>query len=63
VEWIWSESRIRCNFPGAREAFHGGGYQEVVELLSQYGAQGWEVVACVAVDNWVYWTLKHDATA
>jgi hypothetical protein len=58
VEWVWAGSQIRMNFPGQPEQFRQGTYQDVVELLTQLGGQGWEVVACVGVADWLYWTLK-----
>jgi len=46
--------------PGVPESHRPGSYQEVVDLLTQLGMQGWEVVGCVAVSDWVYWTLRHE---
>jgi hypothetical protein len=62
VEWVWSDGALRCNFPGVGETHRAGSYQEVVEVLTQFGAQGWEVVSCVGVANWLYWTLKRPAS-
>ncbi len=58
VEWLWMEGSIRVNLPGIEESSQDGSYQEVVELLSELGHQGWEVVTCVGVSNWLFWTLK-----
>ena len=58
VEWVWAGSQIRMNFPGQEEQHRQGSYQEVVELLTMLGGQGWEVCGCVAVADWMYWTLK-----
>jgi hypothetical protein len=59
VEWIWTDSRIRCNLPGQPETHRTGSYQEVVEFLSHLGTQGWEVVTCVGVGDWIYWTIRY----
>lgn len=61
IEWVWTGHQIRVNFPGTQESFHRGSYQEVVEMLTHYGMQGWEVVTCVSGADWVYWTLKRKA--
>lgn len=63
LEWVWTASAMRLNIPGQPESLRTGSYQEVVELLTQLGMQGWEVVGCVATGDWVYWTLQHDAIA
>ena len=59
VEWIWQGGTIRINIPHQQEVHQRGSYQEVVETLTRLGMQGWEVVACVGVGDWIYWTLKH----
>jgi hypothetical protein len=61
MEWMWQESAIRINVPQQQEWRERGSYQDVVEILSRLGMQGWEVVTCVAGGDWVYWTLKRPA--
>ena len=58
VEWIWSESNFRINAPDGRESRQQGSYAEVPQVLSRLGREGWEVVSCVGVSNWLFWTLK-----
>lgn len=58
LEWLWDASLLRLNLPGERETQSKGSYAEVVTLLTTLGANGWNVVACVASSNWVLWTLK-----
>ncbi len=58
VTWFWDVEGIRCTLPDGRESTTTGSYAQIVELLNDLGRQGWEVAACVAGGNWVYWTLK-----
>lgn len=58
LEWIWTEETIRLNLPGAPERGLAGSYQEVVDLLTQLGGQGWDVAGMVCGGDWIYWTLK-----
>jgi hypothetical protein len=58
LEWIWEENAIRVNLPDGREIKQGGSYKEVVYLMTQMGHDRWEVVSCVGVSNWLFWTLK-----
>jgi len=58
VEWIWDQGGIRVNLPDGTESTDPGSYAEVVETLTQLGRQGWAVAACVAMGNWLYWTLQ-----
>jgi len=62
LEWIWDQGGIRVNLPDGTESTAGGSYAEVVETLTQLGRQGWEVAACVAMANWLYWTLQRPLT-
>ena len=61
VEWVWQGQTIRINIPHHQESHRQGSYQEVVEVLTELGMQGWEVVTCVAEADWIYWTLRHRA--
>lgn len=57
MEWLWDVGTMRVDTPaGLQEA--KGTYPEVVKQLTELGAQGWEVCACVATANWLFWTLK-----
>ena len=58
LNWIWSEGNIRLTFPNADERLQKGSYKEIVQTLNELGENGWEVVGCVGVVNWVYWTLR-----
>ena len=58
MEWLWDNSSIRLNLPDGREVKSRGGYPEVTTTLTTLGASGWEVATCVAVSNWLFWTLK-----
>ncbi len=58
MEWLWDVSSIRLNMADGQESKFGGSYMEVVRTLNSLGANGWEVVGCVATSNWMYWTLK-----
>lgn len=58
VEWIWDQGSLRLNLPDGNEIKQMGSYPEVVTFLSDMGRDGWEVATCVAVNNWLYWTLK-----
>ena len=58
VEWLWDGSSLRVNHPNKPEKLSQGSYQEVVDLLTSLGSEGWEVCACVANSNWLFWTLK-----
>jgi len=58
INWIWSDSDIRVISPTGDGSSHKGGHQEITQLLNTLGKEGWDVVACVAVSNWIYWTLK-----
>ncbi len=58
VNWIWSDGDIRLTLPNSDESFGKGSYKEVVQLLTDLGKDRWEVVGCVGVTNWVFWTLK-----
>jgi len=62
VEWIWSESKLRCTRPGTPEWGGQGSYVELVNLLSGLGREGWEVCACSGAGNWLFWTLKRPLT-
>ena len=57
MEWLWDVGAIRINTPAGQEECNGT-YPEVVAQLSKLGSQGWEVCACVAAANWLFWTLK-----
>ena len=61
VEWIWNGNSIRMNQPNGDEAMSEGSYAQVVETLTNLGRDGWEVAACVAAGNWLFWTLKRAA--
>ncbi|HEY7347854.1 MAG TPA: hypothetical protein VH599_06000 [Ktedonobacterales bacterium] len=61
VEWLWDVRSIRVNMPDGSENLHSGSYPEVVMALTQLGGAGWEVVSCVGVSNWLFWTLKRPA--
>jgi len=58
VEWIWNQNDIRCTLPGKDGFTRQGSYAEVVDVLTQLGGEGWEVAACAAAGNWLFWTLK-----
>jgi hypothetical protein len=61
VEWLWDQNAIQCHQPGGREGHWQGSYAQVVDLLTQLGQDGWEVAACAANANWLFWTLKRAA--
>ena len=61
VEWLWDVQSIRVNMPDDIENQHPGSYAEVVATLTRLGSVGWEVVSCVGVSNWLFWTLKRPA--
>jgi hypothetical protein len=58
INWIWSDSDIRAILPDGDEISQQGGHKEITQLLNNLGLNGWNVVSCVAVSNWIYWTLK-----
>ena len=60
VEWLWDSSSLRITHPHQPEKSIQGSYQEVVNLLTSLGKEGWEVCACVANSNWLFWTLKKE---
>jgi hypothetical protein len=65
LEWLWDSSNLRANLPNNQEIKVAGSYAEVVNLLTQLGSQGWDVVTCTSGGNWLFWTLKRptDGTA
>lgn len=58
VEWIWDQHLLRVDLPGGDVERSQGAYEEVVRVLNELGAQGWEVAASVTQLNWIFWTLK-----
>jgi hypothetical protein len=58
LEWIWDQESIRCTLPEGGGFNDGGSYQEVVDILTRLGQEGWEVVTCATAGNWLFWTLK-----
>ena len=58
VEWLWDFGRIQYFLPDGQQGEEEGSYPQVVEVLSQLGRDGWEVVGNTASSNWVFWTLK-----
>jgi len=58
MEWLWDGGTIKINLPNSVEENSQGSYNEVVTQLTKLGGSGWEVVACVANANWLFWTLK-----
>ncbi|GLZ37227.1 hypothetical protein [Actinokineospora sp. NBRC 105648] len=58
IEWMWGNGTIRLNLPGGVEQTQNGGYQEVVDVLTGLGRQGWDVATCAAGGNWLFWTLR-----
>ncbi|WP_283136475.1 hypothetical protein [Rhizohabitans arisaemae] len=58
VEWIWDQRTIRLNLPGGTEQMFSGSYNEVVQVLSDLGSQGWDVATNTATGNWLFWTLR-----
>ena len=58
VEWVWVNGNIRVTFPSQEEQITTGSYGEVVKTLTYLGQQGWDIAACVASADWVYWTMK-----
>lgn len=58
VEWLWDQDSIRVNLPKNNERMFSGSFNEVVTLLSELGSQGWDVAACAANGNWLFWTLR-----
>ena len=61
LEWVWDAHALRLNLPDGSEFKTPGSYSEVVLTLSNLGREGWEVATCVAVSNWLFWTLKRPA--
>ena len=62
MEWLWDIGSLRVNFPDNKEELAKGMYPEVVNLLGKLGKDNWEVCACVAGSNWLFWTLKRPFT-
>ncbi|MFC1975402.1 hypothetical protein ACFLXQ_03270 [Chloroflexota bacterium] len=58
LNWIWSDSDIRLTLPNVEESFEKGNHKEIVQMLTNLGKDGWEIVGCVGVANWILWTLK-----
>ena len=58
LEWIWNQETMRVNLPNGRELVQSGSYAELVRLLTQLGADGWEVVSNAGFTNWLLWVLK-----
>ena len=58
LEWIWDSESIRCTMPEGGGFKEGGSYQQVVDILTRLGQEGWEVATCTAHGNWLFWTLK-----
>jgi hypothetical protein len=58
VEWLWNQDWIHYLLPDGTHNRQKGSYAEVVELLTNLGQEGWEVVSAVATGNWILWTLK-----
>lgn len=61
LEWVWNQETIRINLPDGEESLRQGSYSELVAFLNQMGQEGWEVVTCAGVGNWLFWTLKRPA--
>ena len=61
LEWVWTDQLIRLNQPQTAETIRSGSYQEIVELLTELGRDGWEVATSTAGGDWIFWTLKRRA--
>ncbi|TQM84554.1 hypothetical protein FHX81_7009 [Saccharothrix saharensis] len=58
IEWLWTEHSIRITHPGGQEDFVTGSFPEVTKVLTAMGTRGWDVAACAAYDNWLFWTMR-----
>ena len=67
LEWYWTapaglEASFTPHFrifaPDGSSTAYPGQSGEVTSALSRLGAEGYEVVACIGVANWILWTLK-----
>ncbi|HZQ08533.1 MAG TPA: hypothetical protein VFD70_18270 [Anaerolineae bacterium] len=58
VEWIWNQNGIQFFLPDGRRQVLSGSYAEVVQLLTGFGRDGWEIAGVTATGNWVFFTLK-----
>jgi hypothetical protein len=58
VEWIWDAEALRVNLPPNVERKSTGSYADLVNLLTELGRDGWEVVASASEANWIFYTLK-----
>lgn len=73
VEWYWAPpvgmdpQAFRAHFkvfrPDGSEATYGGNSGEVTAALTRLGQEGFEVVSCIGVANWILWTLKRRVSA
>lgn len=63
IEWLWQDSAIRVNLPNKEEKRSAGSYQEIIEVQTQLGQQGWEIITATAGSNWIYWTIKRPTTS
>lgn len=61
VEWLWDKDNITIYMPEGAPETHQGSYQQVAQILSTLGQQGWEVASSTGVGNWILWTLKRPA--
>ncbi len=62
LEWLWDSNSIRIDLPHAAPYKTQGAHPEIVRELTRLGHQGWEVETTAAQGNWLFWTLKRDAS-
>jgi hypothetical protein len=58
LEWLWDSSSLRITSPIQPEKDLQGSYQEVVDILTSLGNQGWKVCGYVTNANWIFRTMK-----
>jgi hypothetical protein len=69
VEWYWNDEKknIITYLPAKKRNEDTGTDHQLIKVLNNLGAQGWEVVTSCSSGNdyhpkgaWVYWTLKRE---
>jgi hypothetical protein len=60
TRWLggYFHSSLQDLRPDGSSTAYPGQSGEVTNALSRLGAEGYEVVACIGVANWILWTLK-----
>lgn len=68
IEWYWTaaagtdpsafQPHFRIFRPDGNDTVHPGYSREVTQALCALGREGYEVVGCIGVSNWILWTLK-----